>query len=101
MWKGGEGVCVGVSLACASMPHRALCPESRVCAAPCGLVGPTTSWSMGFALRTVCGGASVVPASGFALGSVLANLESRLYVLLLRLRKDEQLTRGHRAAAIK
>ena len=46
-------------------------------------------------------GASVVPASGFALESVLANPESRLYVLLLRLRKGEQLTRGHRAAAIK
>jgi hypothetical protein len=56
---------------------------------------------MGFALRTVRGGASVVPASGFALESVLANLESRLYVLLLRLRKGEQLTCGHRAAAIK
>ena len=82
-----------------------LCPTELCVLSPecvwLPVVSPTTSWSMGFALRTVRGGASVVPASGFALGSVLANLESRLYVLLLRLRKDEQLTRGHRAAAIK
>ena len=54
MWSGAEGACPGVSLACAPVPRRVLCPESRVCAAPWGPAAPTAFLSVGFACRTEC-----------------------------------------------
>lgn len=91
-------MCVQVSLACASVPHRALC---RKCVRPPGSGGSHHLLVNGICPKNSALGALVVPASGFALGSVLANPERRLYVLLLRLRKVEQLTHGHTAAVSK
>lgn len=97
----GEGVKV---CAYKCLWHVHPCPTELCVASVYGPLGSGGSHHLlvnGICPKNSALGALVVPASGFALGSVLANPERRLYVLLLRLRKVEQLTHGHTAAVSK